>query len=127
MNNVRADMRGMQEVRRAPMIVTHILSSGSAFATRGDTGDRVYIPPRVATASGIEVGGSYDANLIDNKYSEDNSVEFVPHVAVFIFPYGDKTQMLEQLLRRVEEGETTVRDARILRTIFEDMRLIPAA
>lgn len=123
---IKSNTRTRQEVTRAPIVVTHSLSSGSAFATRTDIGSRVYIPPKVVLAARIEVGGSYDANLIDNKYSDMNDHEHVEHVAVFVYPGGNRAEMLEQLLRRIEEGETTSRDANIVRTIFQDMRLIPA-
>lgn len=123
---MKADMRGMQEVRRAPMVVTHMTAKGSGFATRTDTGERVYVPPRVALATGIEIGRSYDANLIDNTHADANSFEHVPYVAVFVYPHGNRADMLEQLLRRVEEGETSSRDANVLRTIFVDMKIIPS-
>lgn len=115
-----------QQTYRAPIVVTHMIASGSAFATRTDTSERVYIPPKVVLAAKLEVGASYDASLIVNKYSDENENEFVPFVAVFVYPGGNRAEMLEQLIRRIEEGETSTRDAILVRTIFTDMRLIPA-
>lgn len=127
MTQIKPNMRGMQETKRAPIVVTHLLDSGSAFATRTDNAQRVFIPPKVTAAARLEVGVAYDANLIENRHWADNSVEYIPHFAVFIYPNGDRADVLLKLLRRVEEGETSSRDAVILKSIFEDLRLIPPA
>lgn len=127
MRDIENEGRKMLPITRALILVTVILPSGSAFATRTDTGERVYINPRATRASGIDVGGTYQADLIENSFAYDNPLEVVPYVTVFIDRKPGRTELIEQLIRRVEEGETTARDARILRAIFVDLRVIPLA
>lgn len=114
-----------QKTRRAPIIITNILRSGAAFATCLDTGGRVFIPTAVIESVSGAIGVEYEANLIENRFRDENVIEDVPHMAVFIFPRGGRIEMIEQLLRRVEEGETTARDAKILRTLLQDARMLP--
>ena len=114
-----------QKTRRAPILITNVLRSGAGFGTCLDTGGRVFIPAAVIESVSGAVGVEYEANLIENRFRDDNVIEEVPYMAVFIFPRGGQTEMIEQLLRRVEEGETTSRDARILRTLLQDARLLP--
>lgn len=114
-----------QQPRRAPILITNILRSGAGFGTCLDTGGRLFIPAAVIESVSGRVGVEYEANLIENRFRDENVIEEVPYMAVFIFPRSGEAEMLEQLLRRVEAGETTYRDASILRTILQDARMLP--
>ena len=54
----------------ANIIIANVLPSGAAFAVRADSGDNCYVPAAVSNAVKAQIGSTFTAFLVPNRYPD---------------------------------------------------------
>ena len=90
--------------QNSTLLVTKVLlPKGTAFATRTETGEEVFIPPRVSRAANLEDGDVVDAILVENSSPPDRADrEPVRWLATYVAPIDGKTALTDA--HSVSEG-----------------------